>query len=676
MTLSAVLVAAGVLGTLVARRLATTWSGPPFLLAGIVASLASMVVCSILLGLVGLFAAWWVVLGMAAVAIAVALVVPVPDSADVHETEPGDGAPASARVLSAVPVGLAIGAALTGVWARIGTGMTGFDTTWYHGPVAAEFIRTGETSTLHFTSPQFLTWFYPHSSELLHALAGSAWGGDLPSLFLNVALLAGSLLAAWVIARPSGGIAGPVSVAGVALALGCSAAVADQFGEARNDLFGAFSLLAGLAILVTRERTGDKRSGTAFLVGLAAGLAAGTKLNFVPPAALLALGPAFLAATGDRLRTLAAAGLGALLTGAFWYFRNLLRSGNPLPWTAGDRVLGIELPGPVQETGGRDPGSVLDYAFDGAVITDWFLPGLAAGFGPLWPVPLLLGLAGIALAIVRPPAPALRIGGLVAVAVVLTWLVGPTSASGPTGEPLGFVSGLRYLIPGIAIGLALLGPVIARRDPRVGWSVLGAIVVLAVLSIFEDRSWEAMDAVIIVAATAAIVLIVAFSSVAGRPSRLALRAGGIVGFAVVLLVGYQLSWRYERDRYSQPSFTVQALDRAFALGDRLGPGPVGSTATRSYPFRGPDLRREVSYPGVRTGGGGLVPAVDCRTFRRLVNDAGYRYLILSLDREGRVRRYPPEVRWVSGDPAVREVFRQPPTVVFEVTGPLDPGGCR
>ena len=676
MTLAVVVVAAGVLGGLVARRLAPSWSGPSFLLAGIVAALALLVVCSILLGLVGLFAAWWVALGMALIAAAVAWLVSTPDSPADRDPEPGEDAPVAARVLSAIPVGLGIAAALTAAWSRTGTGMTGFDTTWYHGPISAEFIRTGETATLHFTTPQFLTWFYPHGSELIHAVVGSAWGGDLPSLFINVAVLAGCLLAAWVIARPWGGVAGPVSVAGVALVLGCSAAFADQFGEARNDLFGTFFLLAGLAILVSRERAGDDRSGTALLVGLAAGLAAGSKLNFVPPAALLAFGPALLAGRGGRSRAMVAGVSGALLTGSFWYLRNLVHSGNPLPWTAGDRILGVELPGPIQETGGREAGSVLGYSLDGTVITDWFLPGLAEGFGPLWPVVLLLGIAGMVLAVARPPAPALRLGGLIALAVVLAWLVGPTSASGPPGEPLGFVSGLRYLVPGLAIGFALLGPALNGRDSRVGWAVLGSLAALAAISVFEDRSWDAIDVLIFLVVTGSALLAAGLWGTGRRPSRGALVTVGLVGIAALLFVGHQISWRYERDRYSQPTFTVPGLDRAFALGDRLEPGPIGSTATRSYPFRGADLRREVGYPGLHTPNGGLVPADDCRTFRRLVNEGGYRYLVLSLDREGVARDYPREVRWVSGDPAVREVFMQPPTAVFEVDGPLDPNGCR
>ena len=66
---------------------------------------------------------------------------------------------------------------------------------------------------------------------------------------------------------------------------------------------------------------------------------------------------------------------------------------------------------------------------------------------------------------------------MVALALVFAWLVAPTSASGPDGEPNGFVSGLRYLAPALALGLALLPlgrAAIARGAPGVRWLVIGS----------------------------------------------------------------------------------------------------------------------------------------------------------------------------------------------------------
>ena len=129
------------------------------------------------------------------------------------------------------------------------------------------------------------------------------------------------------------------------------------------------------------------RLGALVVVGLAAGLAAGTKLNFLLPAAVLVLGLVAVAARGRRLEALAAGGLAALAGGGYWYLRNLAHTGNPLPWF--DGIGPISLPAPEQALGGREAHSVLGYLSDGTVWSEWFLPGLEHGLGNLWPLVLL-----------------------------------------------------------------------------------------------------------------------------------------------------------------------------------------------------------------------------------------------------------------------------------------------
>src|SRR5215203_92723 len=91
---------------------------------------------------------------------------------------------------------------------KLSTGMTGFDSTWYHGPFA--FDR------------------------------------DVLSPLLSLGWFAGCLVACWCIGRP-------YRVAPWSLALGAIAlsvpALADQAGEARNDIVGIFFLLAGVAVM-------------------------------------------------------------------------------------------------------------------------------------------------------------------------------------------------------------------------------------------------------------------------------------------------------------------------------------------------------------------------------------------------------------------------------------------
>ncbi|HXV04299.1 MAG TPA: hypothetical protein VFP23_00130, partial [Solirubrobacterales bacterium] len=291
--------------------------------------------------------------------------------------------------------------------------MTGFDSTWYHGPFAAGFFQSGDTWSLHYIAPQFLAWFYPASAEIFHAVGMLAFHRDLLSPLLNLGWFAGCLLALWCIGRPFG--VAPWSLALGALALSVPA-LADQAGEARNDIVGIFFLLAAIAIALEAlagapetgagegspspntalERTSSRYAmqaafepGPWAVGGLAAGLAAGTKLNFLLPATVLVVGLPFLAPPGSRRRAFGATALAALAGGGYWYLRNLAHTGNPLPWF--DRLGPISLPAPQQALGGREGHTVLSYLSDGSVWSSWFLPGLHGGLTVLWP--LLVGAA-------------------------------------------------------------------------------------------------------------------------------------------------------------------------------------------------------------------------------------------------------------------------------------------
>src|SRR6187551_1439263 len=244
---------------------------------------------------------------------------------------------------------------------KLSSGMTGFDSTWYHGPFAAGFFQGGDTWGLHFIAPQFLAWFYPANAEIFHAVGMLAFGRDLLSPPLNLGWFIGCLVACWCIGRP-------YKVAPWSLALGAVAlslpVLSDQAGEARNDMVGIFFLLAAVAVALNAwSLRGDDKSGlptgALIVVGLAAGLAAGAKLNFLLPAAVLVLGLAVIAPAGRRARAFLAGGLSAVAGGGYWYLRNLVHSGNPLPWF--DNLGPISLAAPDQGLGGREGHSVFGY---------------------------------------------------------------------------------------------------------------------------------------------------------------------------------------------------------------------------------------------------------------------------------------------------------------------------
>jgi hypothetical protein len=552
---------------------------------------------------------------------------------------------------------------------RLSTGMTGFDSTWYHGPFAAGFFQSGDTWDLHFIAPQFLAWFYPANSELFHAVGMLAFGRDVLSPLLNLGWLVGCLVACWCIGRPYRVAPWSLGLGAVALSV---PALADQAGEARNDIVGIFFLLAAVAIALNASGDGEARAGLGrgggakslgpyLVVGLAAGLAAGTKLNFLLPAAVLVLGLAAVAPRGARLRALAAAVLAAVAGGGYWYLRNFAHTGNPLPWI--DSLGPISLPAPDQALGGREAHSVLGYLTDGPVWSDWFLPGLHDGLWFLWPLLAGLALAGLVLCLLpanrRSSIPdsgnkerrldsILRVAGLVGFATALAWLVAPTSASGPEGMPRGFESGLRYLAPALVLGLALLpcAPYFRDRHSRL------ASLPLPFLALWAKK---------------------------GKGRRLSGRGVPLVGAAAAVLlavaIGYPVQRHYLESRYADPTFTTPGLNAAFAWSRDVSDSRIATTSTRQYPLFGTDLSNQVAFVGEEQPHGGFEPPATCQAWREELNAGEYDYVVASRDRiEPGKPPFPPQAGWTEG-PEAKPILKEPPTVVFELLGTLDPSTC-
>jgi hypothetical protein len=553
-----------------------------------------------------------------------------------------------------------------GVKARLSTGMTGFDSTWYHGPFAAGFFQSGNTWDLHFIAPQFLAWFYPANSEVLHAVGMAAFHRDLLSPLLNLGWFVGCLIVGWCIGRPYR--VAPVSLALTAVALSVPA-LSDQAGEARNDIVGIFFLLAAVAVALSASavRPGPDGPGTAeiesrvsgtrsgkpvkggsslstgalVVAGLAAGLAAGTKLNFLLPAAVLVVGLALIAPRGGRWRALAAAGLAALAGGGYWYLRNLVHTGNPLPWV---KHLGpITPPAPEQALGGREGHSVFGYLTNGSVWSDWFLPGLHHGLTIFWPVLGAFALAGLLLSLGRRVSSAQRVMGLVGLAAALAWLVAPTSASGPDGAPHGFESGLRYLAPALVLGLGLLPtiPQLQQRFTRFGNKT----------PIFHR--WHGKSA-----------------------SCRGWRVGIVMLWIVLVAVtGYPVQRHYLQHRYEDPAFTTPGLNAAFKWAQGISDARIATTSTRQYPLYGKDLTNQVDYIGEEQPHGGFTAPTTCQAWRRLLNAGNYDYAITTRDRIERGKPpFPPTARWTES-PGTTVVLRKPPTVVFRLRGLLPTSSC-
>ena len=680
--LAVVIVSLAVAAVRIRRRVLPGWAGAPGHLVEAVVAIALAVWLGELLGAIGLFEEVAFVAASAAVGIGAALALrPAP--------APGaTGPPAPAVPAFGLLVTIGVAGLLFAHWGfetkqSLDQGITNFDSLWYHMPFSADFAQSGSTTGLHYTDTVYLNRFYPENSELLHAVGILVSGRDTLSLFLNLGWLAVALLAAWCVGRPYG--RGHLTVAAAAIVLECHTLVVREPGAAKNDAMGAALLLAAVAILINAWEA--RRDGDGFVgwplaaAGLAAGLAAGTKLTVLGGVAALTVAAVALAPRGSRGSALAW-WFGALLAGcAFWYLRNLFVAGNPIPQV---QHLGpLSLPGPERVQTGRPDFTVLHYATDTGVWRDYFGPGLHRGFGDLWPVVLLGGVAGSIAAIVRGPTRVLRWIGAVALFAMVAYLATPLSAAGADGAPEAFAINVRFLIPGLIIGLVLLPLGSWLADDRRQWAalalLLGALVVTdrsdAVVRV-PERPFGILVALLAVGIPAAICL------ARSRGASRATVAGAVTALALaVVAIGYPVQRDYLRDRYSDFDPAMH-LDTAYRWASRTHDARIGLAGTTAgflqFGFFGEDLSNRVLYLGTEGPKGAFNAIPTCNGFRAAVNDADLDYLVTApflnfIHPSDPIRS--PESSWLRDEPAVRRVNRDGPVSVWLVVGELDPAGC-
>jgi hypothetical protein len=508
---------------------------------------------------------------------------------------------------------------------------------------------------------------------------------DFLSPLINLGWLALALGAGWCAGRPYG--LGPATSIATALILD-SGMMATQAGNAPSDVAAIFFLLACVALLVNADATnaglwGRRSSGALLLAALAAGLAIGTKVSLLPPLAALSLGLVAIAPRRARSRVALVWLAGLLCGGGYWYLRNLLHSGNPLPWLD----LG-PLPSPNQpELYPRPPHSVADYLDDPGLWLAEFAPRLVTTLGEAWPLVLIAAGAGLVIALRRGPSPLLRMLGGVGVFAAVVYVFIPISASGAEGHPSGFETNLRYLAPALILGLVLLPLVLPRsRAPWIASALAGILALNAVTAGDWSLSQAPAGLVwvsVLVAAPAA--LLALRGRVAGRLPAAAL-AASIAG--VLVLLGYGAQRDYLRDRYvasqtppaDSPGFRASPQWRAIQeWGRGLGEKRIGvvgpPAAYGQYVFYADDLSNRVRYVGARGPGGAYLPIEDCIDWFRAVNEGGYDYVVVTPATALGPGPVPQESLWTSSDPAAREIVRAGAASVFAIDRPLDPRRC-
>jgi hypothetical protein len=668
------------------------WTGAPARLAETILALTALILLAEGLGTFSAFTDAGMILGslaVAAIAYAVTAAGPRGGAAPVG----GSPAPASTPMVLATLACAALAAAwMVPTLAALAGGMDRADTLWYHMPLSTKFVQTGSLGDIYFFDPIFFASFYPANSEVLHAVPILTFGRDILSPLLNLGFLALGLLAAWCIGRPYD--LAPHALIGGAIALGAQMLIEFQAGEALNDIVGVAFVMAAVAIIVNGYAAGagpPRSIGPASLAvaGLAAGLAAGTKLSFVAPVVALLVGLVVIAGPGRRWRTAAWFALPALLAGGYWYARNLIAVGNPIPFTSWGP---LGLPEAERTFELREPFPVAHYWNDFDVWFDGqysFVHGLNESFGLLWPLTLAAFIAGAAYAVWRGGEPLLRMLGAVVLFTVVAYLFTPLTAAGEEGEPIAFEWNVRYIAPAAAVGLALLPCLPALRStPERRTIVLASLSVLLAVTVGSLVQWQQGHVKGAVAAGVGVLLVA--GAIAWLSSRGLLGPGAsrgvIAGLAVVVGLGVLGAGWWEQNHYLERRYEntspglklANALRWARDLRDaKVAVGGVRGVFNQ-YPFYGTDLSNEVQWLGMKGEHDAWLRIPDCETWRQELADGDYTHVVTTYDpfNPGQLEDTK-EGLWTREDPAAREIAEASdgPVSVFELRGDPDPATC-
>lgn len=582
-------------------------------------------------------------------------------------------------------------------------GVFNFDSLWYHLPFAVEMAHSHSVTGSHYTETVFTNWFYPQNSELLHSVGILLTDRDTLSLFLNFGWLAIAFLAAWCIGRPYG--RGALTVVAAAVLLECHTLVVREPGAAKNDLMAAALLLAAIAILVNlgKDRRSLNPGWPLAVAGLAAGMAVGTKSTAVAMAAALTVAVVFLAPAGRRWTAAGWWFAAAFAGGGYWYLRNLIVVGNPLPQL--EHLGPISLPHPERLQEGRPDFSIAHYATDTSVWSNYFAPGLHQAFGVLWPLVVLAAVAGALTTLLWGRARVLRWMGGIALFGMLAYIFTPLSAAGAAGEPVGFAINIRYALPALLVGITLLPLVVSRKVSAAGGAVAGGgrrdrtrgltpllllFVVLLVLVITDRPDAVLRDPDRLFAWLVALVAVLIPAALIWAYRRGAPRAAVFSGFALLALamvaIGYPVQRDYLRDRFlnadAETSIPGMHLDSAYRWARNIHDARIGLAGTTAgfleYGFYGTDLSNRVRYLGAKGPHGAFNAIPTCAGFRAAVNAADVDYMVtapfLNFIEPGKPVPSP-EARWLRGEPAVVPIERSGPVTVWRVRGRLDPGAC-
>jgi hypothetical protein len=680
----------GVGAAAVRRYLLPDWCGAYARLAEIVAGCALLVGIMEVLGTAGLFRLAPIVVG--SIALGLALRLGLRTRSEARVARPRAARPGvTALVLILVSVaGLVVVLLLwTGQSLRsFEHGITGADSIAYHLPHSAFYAQTGQIRAIPYTDDAYLTGLYPATSELFHALGIVLMGNDVLSPGINLIWLAVTLLAAWCIGSIRG--FGSTSMLAAALVLATPMMVGSNAGTADNDLLGVFFVMAALALWMRTADmpTTDTRAyrGGSIIAAVAAGFALSVKLNLLGPVGALALVAIAFTSSGRR-RSATGWWIGGLvLAGGYWYARNLITLGNPLPWFSFG-ILPTPHPPPLQQGNNY---SLADYATYPQILRHWLLPALNLNLGPWWPALVAAAVIGPLVCLFSKRDRVILAAALIALASLVAYPLTPLTACGPWGHPYCLNFNIRFGAPALTLALAVT-PLALLFSSQLGRLAAAAgLTALFVATVAVHRLWTA-DYNLSGAHAAAVPVLVVAVVVVIRPwsliplERPLVRAtAATLALSLVLggvAVGYSGTRNYLRDRYTDKHgrFAIYEVWR-WARG--LHHAQIALAGTFgwffSYPLWGLDDSNRVGYIGQRGPHGSFRPITSCRVWRTALNRGHYQYVVTTARAVFFTTQvvHSPEVDWTRTDPAATLVLSPNRAIqVFHLTGPLHPDRC-
>jgi hypothetical protein len=693
-----VIVSLGVAAVSLRRRSLPTWSGAPARLVEVIIAISLVVVVSQTLGTIGLFRVGPLVLAFVLVAFLTYWV----GKFGPRGTESLPGASARPPVVSHSrqeawwePVAAILAVSLVaaewsaGTLHALRTGVSQIDSLWYHMPLSAGFVQSGSVASLHNIDNDNVIEFYPATSELLHAVGILLFGSDFLSPLVNALWLGLALFAAWCLGRRYG--VGSLTTMATALVLGTTEVIADEPGSAYNDLVGTALVLAALALLAYVDVPWGQRGHVRGLwtVALAAGLAVGVKDIFVFPVAALTVGIIALLPRGERARQGLLWCALVAVTGGFWYVRNLIYAGNPVP----NIQLGLgsfRLPSSPSHIGTTISSSL----FNGQAWRLYFLPALPQAFGPAWLVLVVTAAAGLVAGTVGGvqwiwrtlkasrldyvgPAQATRakrdVGlmtgflALVGIAMLLGYLVTPQP-----NLPRSFVYDLRFSLLTFLAGAVAL-PIALKRAfwvPVLALVFGGAMIATQFAGgiwFGNSQSLVAYHSVSDGLLIGIPILLVGLGTLLARRLPVGwFRRGAWVASVVLALavIGgglplqrFHLSNWYVTSPYPRIDRWASTVQHA-----RIGVAPG---ILLHYPLYGAHLTNDVQFVGTNGPHGTHFDIRTCAAWRQAMNAGEYDYVVSveAVLPSGKV--LPSPTTWLRSDPSAKALFAESSLAGFE-----------